>query len=136
MYEELRAELDQQHKDLFNIIDRISVLIENRTEDATLVKYLDMLLNFTAKHYKFEEQLIQKFRPTLAEEHIEQHRKTLLCIHNLRNKIQAEIVEHNLLYSEALKDWKQHIDKFDVDLIAALDEAVLQSNQEEPPDAR
>lgn len=136
MYEELRAELDQQHKDIFTIIDRISVLIENRIEDASLVKYLDLLLNITARHYKFEEELMSQFKPSLAEEHIEQHRKTLLCIHNLRNKIQAEIVEHNLLYSEALKDWKQHIDKFDTELIATLNEAVLQSNQEEPPDAR
>lgn len=136
MYEELRAELDQQHKDIFTIIDRISVLIENRTEDASLVKYLDLLLNITAKHYKFEEELINQFKPSLAEEHIEQHRKILLYIHNLRNKIQAEIVEHNLLYSETLKDWKQHIDKFDTELIATLNEAVLQSNQEESPDAR
>ena len=136
MREKLRAELDQQHKDIFTIIDRISVLIENRTEDTSLVKYLDLLLNVTAKHYKFEEELISQFKPSLAEEHIEQHRKTLLYIHNLRNKIQAEIVEHNLLYSEALKYWKQHIDKFDIELITALNEAVLQSNQEESPDAR
>ena len=60
MYEELRAELDQQHKDIFTIIDRISVLIENRTEDASLVKYLDLLLNITARHYKFEEELKSK----------------------------------------------------------------------------
>jgi len=66
--------IDEQHKGLFNLSNKIYYLVEEGVDDSTIFRELFISLNdYTVEHFIYEEMYMQSQGYPALEEHIEQH---------------------------------------------------------------
>lgn len=86
-YETGFASIDDQHKELIRIIGDLSSLLTNVGEGEDIydemVTIVESLTSYTIYHFKYEEDLFQKFNYEDKEAHIEEHNKLITQIENL-----------------------------------------------------
>ncbi len=86
-YETGFASIDDQHKELIRIIGDLSSLLTNAGEGEDIydemVAIVESLTAYTIYHFKYEEDLFQKFNYEDKEAHIEEHNKLITQIENL-----------------------------------------------------
>lgn len=68
------TEIDNQHKVLIGIINKISSIVE--TKNYELSKLVDIVVDldiYIDEHFVYEENLMKKYHYTKAEQHIKEH---------------------------------------------------------------
>lgn len=65
--------LDQQHKILFQLINRFSAAVEREANTAELSKIFSEVLDYTETHFSMEEQLMKRFEYPDRENHMAIH---------------------------------------------------------------
>lgn len=76
-YESGNAELDQQHKTLFDATNRILAALLDNHPDAEIAAMIGTLLTDIQAHFRFEEELIEAAGYPLAKHHGERHAELL-----------------------------------------------------------
>lgn len=118
------ASIDEQHKELVNILNRLFVAVSRLEGDRVIAGILEALTNYTRTHFALEEQLLRMAKYDDFEAHKEEHRKLIEKLETLREK---HAVEEKSIYFEMLsflKTWlKEHIRGEDVKYSQALHEA-------------
>lgn len=116
--------IDDQHRELVNILNRLFVAVSRREGDKAIAGILDSLLSYTQTHFALEERLMRQARYKDIEPHMEEHRKLIEQLDRLCNK---HLIEEKPIYFEMLsflKTWlKEHIQGVDTKYSAALQEA-------------
>ncbi|MDP1635991.1 MAG: bacteriohemerythrin [Gallionellaceae bacterium] len=116
--------IDDQHRELVNILNRLFVAVSMREGDKAIFGILDALTSYTQTHFALEERLMRQAKYKDLESHIEEHRKLLEQLDHLAKKF---MVEEKPIYFEMLgflKNWlKGHILGVDTKYSAALQEA-------------
>jgi hemerythrin-like metal-binding protein len=102
-------EIDEQHKEFFNIIN---VLLEASESDSIskemLLMKIGLLGNYAAYHLGTEESLFDQFKYDGAVKHIEAHNMFRVKIKELITKAETESVNQKEIIQEAANfagDW-------------------------------
>lgn len=66
-------ELDNQHKILISILNRLYNSYLNKSHDKDIVPLLDELKDYTKYHFESEERLFREKNYPMAQEHIKAH---------------------------------------------------------------
>lgn len=116
--------IDDQHKELVNILNRLFVAVSNREGDKAIAGILDALTTYTRTHFALEERLMEQADYKDIVAHKEEHRKLLAQLDELCRK---HLVEEKVIYFEMmsfLKTWlKEHIQGVDTRYSSALQKA-------------
>ena len=71
--------IDDQHKELVNIINRLASLLVEAKQDVDIydevVNVVEALNKYTIYHFKYEENLFDKFSYENSDKHKEEHSK-------------------------------------------------------------
>lgn len=104
------ALIDSQHRELIELVNKISDEVVEREQSETIQANLwGGLIQFAHEHFAFEERLMAEYDFPGMENHIMEHRKLLQQLNNL---IKADLrARHKAaLVSAFLTDWtEQHI---------------------------
>lgn len=116
--------IDEQHKELVNILNRLFVAVSKREGDLVIAAILDALINYTQTHFALEERLMSQAKYKDLVPHIAEHKKLLSELDQLCKK---HMVEEQPIYFEMLsflKSWlKEHIQGVDTKYSEALQKA-------------
>ncbi len=111
--------IDSQHKELFNCIDKLLVSIENEKSDDEVIKTLKFLENYVIKHFNEEEEIQRKTNyPLLDIQHI-QHENFKNDLKEFKRVFETHGASTLLALNiqQSLIDWlKNHIMNLDKDL--------------------
>jgi hemerythrin len=114
-------EIDNQHKTLFDLINRLYFAALNREDATETVEILDTLLDYTRTHFALEEKLLESAGYADLAEHAQEHRR---FIEKLNSVVQKFMIEEKTVTFELinfLKHWlKEHILETDTAYASAL----------------
>jgi hemerythrin len=111
-------DIDKEHEEIIAQLNEINNLISKRTEDATLIKLLDGLIERTVRHYAIEERLMEAVTDYPDRDlHILEHRLVIQSITHYRHKLQQEIIDYQIAFKNSVNMWLEHIFKYDKSLI-------------------
>jgi hemerythrin len=116
--------IDDQHRELVNILNRLFVAVSKREGDKAIAGILDALVTYTQTHFALEERLMQQAKYKDFDAHKVEHQKLLNQLDQLCKK---HLVEEKAIYFEMLsflKTWlKEHIQGVDTKYSSALQQA-------------
>lgn len=113
--------IDQQHRELVNILNRLFIAVANLEGDKVIVGILDALTEYTRTHFALEERLMAQAKYPALEAHKLEHRQLIDRLERLSKK---HLVDEKPIYFEMLgflKGWlKDHIQGVDKKYSIAL----------------
>lgn len=116
--------IDDQHKVLVDILNRLFIAVSKREGDKVIAGILDALMSYTQTHFTLEERLMRQAKYKDLDAHMEEHRKLIAQLDQLCKK---HLLEEKPIYFEMLsflKTWlKEHIQGVDTKYSAALQQA-------------
>jgi hemerythrin len=103
--------LDDQHKIIFDICDRLHQLVSNESalSKEQYLEFIDEAIRFARTHFHTEEHYLRKNRFPHLEAHIEEHRQFMERLSDLQAKVQDEkiLADH---FGTILRTWlRDHI---------------------------
>ncbi len=75
--------LDNQHKKIFALINKLYEAFMNKTEKIDGEKIMLELVDYSKTHFGQEEQLFKQYKYAQAEEHIKQHKIFIQTLHDI-----------------------------------------------------
>lgn len=116
--------IDDQHRELVNILNRLFVAVSRLEGDQVIAGILDALTDYTRTHFALEERLMRQAKYADIKAHMEEHKK---LIEKLDRLCKVHLLEEKPIYFEMLsflKTWlKEHIQGEDRKYSAALQQA-------------
>jgi hemerythrin len=113
--------IDDQHKELINILNRLFVAVSLREGDKVIGGIMDALLDYTQTHFMLEERLMRQAKYKDLDAHIAEHKKLIAQLDEICKK---QMLEEKPVYFQMLtflKKWlKEHIQGVDTKYSAAL----------------
>ncbi|MDR2925441.1 MAG: bacteriohemerythrin [Azoarcus sp.] len=82
-------EIDEQHKTLFNLIDKIHTAILERKGTAACAEVLDELVDYTRIHFGLEQSLMHMGKYPEYDAHCVLHRELVTEVESLQSKIHS-----------------------------------------------
>ncbi len=126
---EIKA-IDDQHKELIAILNRLFVAVSRQEGDKVIAGILDALTAYTRTHFALEEQLLRQAKYEDLDAHMEEHRQ---FIEKLDQLCKVHLLEEKPIYFELLsflKTWlRDHIKVEDTKYSAALHAAGFSTNE-------
>jgi hemerythrin len=106
-------EIDTQHKNLFDIVNRFLMATDNAHLDSSRKE----MYSYIEKHFEQEEELMRKIHFPYYHEHLGQHDNLLIKL----NRVSLEIISNKLNRSkleDLITEWAiNHIPREDVKLL-------------------
>ena len=84
--------IDSQHKNLFQMVNDFASKGDKNPSVHTLVTFLENLENYCETHFKFEEEVMQKYAYPLLNYHADLHRDLKRAL----KKIKSQVEQHTL----------------------------------------
>ena len=92
--------IDQQHDELTSMLNQISSLVFNKTEDIVVVKLLAQLIEKSAIHFAMEEELVRwHCPPNEIASHVQCHLDALATLVALKNKLELDMIKYQVKYT-------------------------------------
>jgi len=110
------AEIDAQHKQLFQYLDDLETHMEEGIDDAYVKRFLDALGIYTRSHFCYEEICMRVKKCPVAERNKDQHAKLLDAYIQFCRRFEVEGASEDLLnrLHDFLESWLiNHILKID-----------------------
>ncbi|MBU1001559.1 MAG: bacteriohemerythrin [Proteobacteria bacterium] len=98
-------EVDDQHKHLFAILNRLHDAVTEGKEQGELFSILDELIEYTVEHFQTEEQLYVKHAFPGYEEHKAEHDKLAGTAVDLQAKLRDGSATLSFELLDFLHDW-------------------------------
>ena len=115
--------IDKEHEALFHQSEQLSSLIANKTEDQTILRLLDGLIEKSVAHNFNEEYLMYNLDYENKEQHILEHRIIVQEMLKIRERIQQEIIRQQTDMTRMLKHWQEHMFVYDKDFVDLLNDS-------------
>lgn len=117
------VEIDNQHKQLIEITNRLNeAMIADRDRQA-LSGILNDLLAYTRTHFEYEERLMDQHRYADREQHLLEHRKLVQIVVDFQSRFDQGEVDLTGELMALLRDWlSRHILNSDRALGKALNQ--------------
>ncbi len=117
------AEIDTQHRQLFDAINALLDAIETNSAEEKLKDIIDTILNYKKFHFETEEKYFKEFNYPEAEEHIRKHREFSDQIDALSQKYPKPNIEFAFALIDFLEDWLiDHLQTMDQKYVACFKE--------------
>lgn len=114
-------EIDDQHKVLVEIINKLYTAFGSNKNKKEIKKNLKELIDYTVYHFGNEEEYFKKFGYKDTPRHIEQHHKFVDKVKSFANEFEKGDATVSLDIINFLKDWLiNHILKIDVKYVSFL----------------
>ncbi|MBD3311778.1 MAG: bacteriohemerythrin [Candidatus Magasanikbacteria bacterium] len=99
-------EIDEQHKKMFDIINRIYSLTEKSIKEDESLKVIEELIDYGNYHLDTEEKYFKKFDYPDTDSHIAQHDNYKKRVLEMKNKLEkSSDKEFYIELSNFLRDW-------------------------------
>lgn len=109
-------EIDQQHRILIEIINRLHDVMRTGSAHAKIVRVVDELLEYTNTHFGYEERIMAAAGYRQAPEHARKHRAMVAQVEAFAQRVRASRASTPLHLMEFLKGWlTNHILSTDMD---------------------
>ncbi|HBT04180.1 MAG TPA: hemerythrin, partial [Thermodesulfobacterium commune] len=66
-------EIDQQHKKMFNMVNALYEAVRLKVDKKLLINSINTLKNYFETHFKFEEEILERYGYPEIEKHKEEH---------------------------------------------------------------
>lgn len=99
------VEIDEQHRQLFVIINQIIDAIGQNLTEENLTKIINSLLEYKKRHFETEEKYFKEFNYEGAEEHIAEHKKFSEKIGEFQKKYSYDTLTLTFRLVDFLEDW-------------------------------
>lgn len=114
-------EIDNQHKQLIEITNRLNEAMTADRDHQALSGILSDLLAYTQTHFAYEERLMDQYRYADREQHLLEHRKLVQIVVDFQRKFAQGEVDLTSDLMALLRDWlSRHIMNSDRALGKAL----------------
>jgi hemerythrin-like metal-binding protein len=99
------TEIDEQHKKLVSLIDRLNrAIYSDKTKDELKI-ILSELVQYADEHFSTEEKYFDRFNFEGSDEHKKEHAMFKEKILAITNKIQNNEIEVSFELIDFLEDW-------------------------------
>lgn len=100
-------QFDNEHKNLLNIINKLNKATLEGEGINSVNEILDELIDYTAFHFKNEEELFQKYKYPYYKEHKKTHDSIIEKVLEMKDKFNENPDDENVIYEimELLKKW-------------------------------
>jgi hemerythrin len=98
-------EIDEQHKILFNLINRLYHGIVQQTDTVVIQEIFNELIQYTVVHFAVEESLMRIFDYPAYDEHRRYHEVLTKQVVDLHNKFTAAKVTVSMELLTFLRKW-------------------------------
>ena len=116
-------ELDEQHKNLFAICNRLIHLVTENREEEIGHETIEELIDYTEKHFRREEELMTKAGYPASEEHREEHKQMMNDVLLFKSNYLARNLDQSAV-SQFLIEWiLHHVKGVDRDYIGQMKQA-------------
>lgn len=107
------AKYDEQHKEIFNLLNALHTATASGDRNAIGAK-LDALINYVVKHFKDEEAAMQAKKYSGFAAHKGEHDKLVSTCADLQKKFHANKADVTADTTKLVKDWLyKHIPSMD-----------------------
>ena len=96
------TEIDEQHRELVRLVNRLNGAIKNREGDEVLHKLFDDLLSFTGFHFATEHRLMEQYGYVEIARHDGEHAMLVNEAEHLQTRLSQG---GELLALQSIKDW-------------------------------
>jgi hemerythrin len=105
---------DQQHKNLFDIINRLADAMRMGKGDEIVSKTVGELLQYSRTHFTQEEALLKRANYPQLAPHQEQHKKFVADVEGLLQQTREGRAANSIQVLNLLRDWLvNHIQRTD-----------------------
>ncbi|MDR3086463.1 MAG: bacteriohemerythrin [Azoarcus sp.] len=98
-------EIDEQHRALFDLINKIHTSILNHKGTVACVEVLDELVDYTRIHFSLEQSLMRMGKYPGYEAHCALHRSLVSEVEALQNKIHSGSAAISFELLHFLRNW-------------------------------
>lgn len=110
------ADLDRQHQQLIDIINRLHDCMRTGAAHALIVRIVDDLVSYTQQHFAYEERMLASAGYSGVAEHARKHRAMIAQVEVFRDRVKLAKASLPLQLMDFLKSWlTQHILSTDMD---------------------
>lgn len=98
------AEIDDQHKKIFEIINSLSVA-KRKKDNKIILSVIKELEDYSVYHFTTEEKYFTKFNYPRKEEHIKMHLSYIAQLKKIKKNQDDDVAKTTHDLSEFLKNW-------------------------------
>lgn len=98
-------EIDDQHKVLVELINRLYDAFIKKEQNSEVIKVISELYNYTDTHFKTEEKYFWRFQYENTEKHIAEHKKFIDAINSFREQVEEDPGRFVFAIIKFLQDW-------------------------------
>ena len=98
-------EIDNQHKQLFTIINELIEIVGCHFNQDDVIKIIDSLIEYKKIHFATEERYFKEFNFSGAEEHILEHKKFETDLAKIREDNKDDLCCFVFALIEFMEDW-------------------------------
>ena len=113
--------IDEQHQELFGIVDRLRRMIEEGAARHAMEALLEDLLSCSERHFATEETYMSKFGYPDFPQHVSEHASMLTSLQELQARFQESHQSMALMVPTFMEGWlKHHISNGDLGFVTFL----------------
>jgi len=113
--------IDEQHRELFGIVERLRRSVQEGAERALVESLLGDLVICTERHFATEEAYMGRFHYPDLVQHVAEHASMLSSLHELFAKFQESHQAMALMVPTFMEGWlKHHISDGDFGFVTFL----------------
>ena len=113
--------IDEQHQELFGIVDRLRRMVQEGSGRDALEAQLGDLLACSRRHFATEETYMSRFGYPDLPQHVSEHASMLNSLHELMTKFQESHQSMALMVPTFMEGWlKHHISDGDFGFVTFL----------------
>jgi len=128
------AEIDDQHKKLFAMIDEYYQALGRKEQTEALAELLEGLAQYAATHFHNEEVYFDKFGYQHAEAHKQAHADLVARVTDIAARARQGVAVLNMELATFLRDWlNEHIKGLDTQYSQCFNEIGETSPLTSPP---
>lgn len=114
-------EIDNQHKTLFELVNRLFHAAVKREDQRLTIEVLDALVEYTGTHFSLEERLLEESGFAGLPGHREDHKRFIEELFAITRKFQVEDRSVTFELLSFLRNWLQnHIRRSDMEYAGHL----------------
>ena len=123
--------IDEQHKELLNIINQLTTTIKENSQKRDILTIVNQLIKYAKFHFNEEEKLFDKFNYKESIEHKHEHTKFLDKFNELENNIINNTTYKNKSAIEISEDVFNFLTKWFIEHIIGNDRKYVELFKEQ-----
>src|SRR5450631_4014599 len=113
--------IDEQHRELFQIVDRLRRMVQDGAARGPVGDLLADLVGCTERHFATEETYMSRFGYPDLTQHVSEHVSMLTSLHELKARFQESHQSMALMVPTFMEGWlKHHISDGDFGFVTFL----------------